>query len=96
MNESEIKKHINTIYYQEAELGNPLRDVLEKILLSQMRLYNALDRRHDREKAESQGQIKAAAEALHTAKLIIDEISMKLSTLEISMVILEKLAKSKL
>lgn len=96
MNESEIRKHINTIYDEEAELGTPLKDAHSKIMLSQMRLYTALSRSNNREKAESQGQIEAAAEALHSVKLIIEEIATKISTLEISMTVLKGLAKGQL
>ena len=96
MNETEIKKHIDTIYEAEAALATPLGEAHAKIQVSQMRLYAALYRGSDIEKARSEEQIEAAAEALHTAKQIIEEIGTKISTLEISMTVLKGLAKGQL
>lgn len=96
MNETEISRHINKIYVVEALLHKTLSEADGNLYTSQMRLDKATIRRNDREKAESQRQIEAAAEALHTAKMLIDELSTNISFLEVSMTILKGLAKDQI
>jgi chromosome segregation ATPase len=96
MNEAEIKKHIDSIYEAEATLATPLGEAHAKIQVSQMRLYAALYRGSDIEKARSVEQIEAAETALQQAKQFIDEIATRISTLEVSMTVLKGLAKGQL